>query len=58
LELIERKCQYSWPVCAGAVPAVAALGQFSGGSFMQWQTPKLVEIACGCEINAYFPADL
>ena len=22
---------------------------------MQWQTPKLVEIACGCEINAYFP---
>jgi coenzyme PQQ precursor peptide PqqA len=25
---------------------------------MQWQTPKLVEIACGCEINAYFPADL
>jgi coenzyme PQQ precursor peptide PqqA len=37
---------------------VTALGQFSGGSFMQWQTPKLVEIACGCEINAYFPADL
>jgi coenzyme PQQ precursor peptide PqqA len=25
---------------------------------MQWHTPKLVEIACGCEINAYFPADL
>jgi len=25
---------------------------------MQWQTPKIVEIACGCEINAYFPADL
>jgi coenzyme PQQ precursor peptide PqqA len=27
-------------------------------ALMQWQTPKLVEIACGCEINAYFPADL
>jgi len=25
---------------------------------MRWQTPKIVEIACGCEINAYFPADL
>jgi len=25
---------------------------------MQWHTPKMVEIACGCEINAYFPADL
>jgi len=25
---------------------------------MQWHTPKVVEIACGCEINAYFPADL
>ncbi|MGH6943693.1 MAG: pyrroloquinoline quinone precursor peptide PqqA [Geminicoccaceae bacterium] len=25
---------------------------------MAWHTPKLVEIACGCEINAYFPADL
>ena len=25
---------------------------------MQWTTPKIVEIACGCEINAYFPADL
>jgi coenzyme PQQ precursor peptide PqqA len=24
---------------------------------MAWRTPKLVEIACGCEINAYFPAD-
>jgi coenzyme PQQ precursor peptide PqqA len=24
---------------------------------MQWHTPKIVEIACGCEINAYFPAD-
>jgi coenzyme PQQ precursor peptide PqqA len=27
-------------------------------AFMAWRTPKLVEIACGCEINAYFPADL
>jgi len=25
---------------------------------MEWRAPKLVEIACGCEINAYFPADL
>jgi len=25
---------------------------------MRWQTPKIIEIACGCEINAYFPADL
>jgi len=25
---------------------------------MQWTAPKIVEIACGCEINAYFPADL
>jgi coenzyme PQQ precursor peptide PqqA len=25
---------------------------------MQWNSPKIVEIACGCEINAYFPADL
>ncbi|MGH1480631.1 MAG: pyrroloquinoline quinone precursor peptide PqqA [Geminicoccales bacterium] len=25
---------------------------------MQWNAPKIVEIACGCEINAYFPADL
>jgi coenzyme PQQ precursor peptide PqqA len=23
---------------------------------MKWHTPKMVEIACGCEINAYFPA--
>ncbi|MGH6944369.1 MAG: pyrroloquinoline quinone precursor peptide PqqA [Geminicoccaceae bacterium] len=25
---------------------------------MAWRKPKIVEIACGCEINAYFPADL
>jgi coenzyme PQQ precursor peptide PqqA len=25
---------------------------------MEWRTPKLLEIACGCEVNAYFPADL
>jgi len=25
---------------------------------MRWQTPKIIEFACGCEINAYFPADL
>ncbi|HEX3210494.1 MAG TPA: pyrroloquinoline quinone precursor peptide PqqA [Geminicoccaceae bacterium] len=29
-----------------------------GRILMQWRTPKIVEIACGCEINAYFPADL
>ncbi len=23
-----------------------------------WRTPKVVEISCGCEINAYFPAEL
>jgi coenzyme PQQ precursor peptide PqqA len=28
------------------------------GSDMAWRKPKVVEIACGCEINAYFPADL
>jgi len=25
---------------------------------MRWQSPRMIEIACGCEINAYFPADL
>ena len=25
---------------------------------MKWRTPKIVEIACGGEINAYFPAEL
>jgi coenzyme PQQ precursor peptide PqqA len=25
---------------------------------MTWQAPTIAEIACGCEINAYFPADL
>ena len=24
----------------------------------KWRTPKVVEISCGCEINAYFPAEL
>jgi len=24
----------------------------------KWRSPKIREIACGCEINAYFPADL
>jgi coenzyme PQQ precursor peptide PqqA len=32
--------------------------QRNGRFVMQWQTPKIVEIACGGEINAYFPADL
>jgi coenzyme PQQ precursor peptide PqqA len=31
--------------------------QQPGRFVMQWHTPKIVEIACGCEINAYFPAD-
>jgi coenzyme PQQ precursor peptide PqqA len=46
-------------------PFVRALSGAGGVGFnpaeepsMQWHTPKLVEIACGCEINAYFPADL
>jgi coenzyme PQQ precursor peptide PqqA len=58
LELIERNWQYRSPVCAGAVPALAAWVNPAEVALMQWQTPKLVEIACGCEINAYFPADL
>ena len=45
LDLIGRNRQaHSW-----SLPEEAA---------MEWHTPKLVEIACGCEINAYFPADL
>jgi coenzyme PQQ precursor peptide PqqA len=24
----------------------------------KWKTPRVVEISCGCEINAYFPAEL
>jgi coenzyme PQQ precursor peptide PqqA len=23
-----------------------------------WKTPRVLEITCGCEINAYFPAEL
>jgi coenzyme PQQ precursor peptide PqqA len=33
-------------------------GRANEEAVMQWTTPKIVEIACGCEINAYFPADL
>jgi coenzyme PQQ precursor peptide PqqA len=33
-------------------------GRLNKEAVMQWKTPKIVEIACGCEINAYFPADL
>jgi coenzyme PQQ precursor peptide PqqA len=33
-------------------------GRVTEEATMQWKTPKIVEIACGCEINAYFPADL
>jgi coenzyme PQQ precursor peptide PqqA len=53
-----RNCQYRARVGAGAVPARAGLVDPAEDALMQWQTPKLVEIACGCEINAYFPAHL
>jgi coenzyme PQQ precursor peptide PqqA len=44
---------------ASAPSGTAGIGSIQRRKhFMQWQTPKLVEIACGCEINAYFPADL
>jgi coenzyme PQQ precursor peptide PqqA len=33
-------------------------GRVTEEARMQWTAPKIVEIACGCEINAYFPADL
>jgi coenzyme PQQ precursor peptide PqqA len=42
-------------------PAMSpALAERTGSpeAAMQWRSPKMVEIACGCEINAYFPADL
>jgi coenzyme PQQ precursor peptide PqqA len=38
--------------------AATADGRVTEETTMQWKTPKIVEIACGCEINAYFPADL
>jgi coenzyme PQQ precursor peptide PqqA len=34
------------------------MGDLAKEASMEWRAPKLVEIACGCEINAYFPADL
>jgi coenzyme PQQ precursor peptide PqqA len=43
---------------AGADPGTGRSVNPAEVALMQWQTPKLVEIACGCEINAYFPADL
>jgi coenzyme PQQ precursor peptide PqqA len=33
-------------------------GNRGGPSTMKWHAPKIVEIACGGEINAYFPAEL
>jgi coenzyme PQQ precursor peptide PqqA len=42
---------------SGAAPRLAAPRTWRR-NVMEWRTPKLVEIACGCEINAYFPADL
>jgi coenzyme PQQ precursor peptide PqqA len=56
-----RKC------CAKGLAISAAVAYIGGGpdnretpeeATMEWRTPKLIEIACGCEINAYFPADL
>jgi coenzyme PQQ precursor peptide PqqA len=58
LVLIARTTTYRVPVCSGAVLARRACVDPAEEARMQWQTPKLVEIACGCEINAYFPADL
>jgi coenzyme PQQ precursor peptide PqqA len=42
---------------SGAAPRLAVPRTWRR-NVMEWRTPKLVEIACGCEINAYFPADL
>jgi coenzyme PQQ precursor peptide PqqA len=58
LILIARITIYRVPVGANAVLARRACAHPAEEARMQWQTPKLVEIACGCEINAYFPADL
>jgi coenzyme PQQ precursor peptide PqqA len=58
LVLIGRNHQISLARLRRRGSGTEGTGQSSGGSSMQWQTPKLVEIACGCEINAYFPADL
>jgi coenzyme PQQ precursor peptide PqqA len=38
--------------------AATVKGRVTEEARMQWTAPKIVEIACGCEINAYFPADL
>ena len=57
LVLITRTTTYRVPVCTEGVFA-RGLCRSTEEARMQWQTPKLVEIACGCEINAYFPADL
>jgi coenzyme PQQ precursor peptide PqqA len=38
--------------------AATVNGRVTEEARMQWTAPKIVEIACGCEINAYFPADL
>ncbi len=48
-------------VMARAIPYIGGSGESrhtAEEATMEWRTPKLVEIACGCEINAYFPADL
>ena len=58
LVLITRTTTYRVPVRREAVLARRACANPAEGTRMQWQTPKLVEIGCGCEINAYFPADL
>jgi coenzyme PQQ precursor peptide PqqA len=40
------------------VGASLALQGNQEAEHMKWRTPKIVEIACGGEINAYFPAEL
>ena len=62
LDLIGASDYVRAPVSLRALPP--AYGIAAGGgraneeAAMQWTTPKIVEIACGCEINAYFPAAL
>jgi coenzyme PQQ precursor peptide PqqA len=58
LDLIERNRQYRFARLRRAPSRLAAWVNPAEEPRMQWHAPKLVEIACGCEINAYFPADL
>jgi coenzyme PQQ precursor peptide PqqA len=56
LVLMQDNCQYMFSRRRAGDGATGSIERRKLA--MQWQTPKLVEIACGCEINAYFPADL